>query len=227
MLFPFPPLIPDAILSRAAQLSTAAICDGADPDLVCMDFSIKPLAPWMKFVGTAVTVETANGDNLPIHLATYATSQPGYVMVIDGKENRDRAYLGDLIVAAARAAGYSAIVTNSLVRDAAGTIDLGFPVFSAGVLPRGPIKKEPGTVNGKIRCGGISVSPGDMIMGDSDGVVVVPLSRIEEIFTNAEKKQRYETERRHTIEEYRNASVNGTQLPDMRPEWLKQADRQA
>jgi regulator of RNase E activity RraA len=186
-----------------------------------MSQAIKPLHPAMRFVGTAVTVETDGGDNLPIHLATYAIPEPGYVMVIDGGNNTERAYVGDLITAAARATGYAAIVTNSLVRDRNGLVELNFPVFSAGVTPRGPIKKNEGVVNGKIRCGGLEVSPGDLVVGDCDGVTIIARGHVEEILRAAEEKQKYEEERRETIEEYRLAVANGLERPDIRPNWLK------
>jgi regulator of RNase E activity RraA len=160
--------------------------------VIIFKLPINPNAPMM--VGTAMTVETDNGDNFPIHVATYS-AKPGYVMVVDGKNYQERPYFGDLIVHAAKAVGLAGIVIDGYVRDREGVTKLNFPVFSKGLLQRGVIKKNPGMINCPVKCGGIIVKPGDLVVGDSDGVTVVPREIVYEVLEKAEEKAAYEDAR--------------------------------
>ena len=224
MIHDFPELINEKLLERARKLSVAQLCDGMKelniPKSGCMRYDINAIHPSMKVVGTAMTVETDNGDNFPIHVATYSIPCAGYVMVIDGKGHTEKAYLGDLIMGAAKAAGYAGVVIDGCTRDRDGNVALNFPVFSKGLMPAGPIKKDPGNVNGKIVCGGIEVNPGDLIAGDHDGVCVVPRGKIEEVLVQAEKKGDYEKKRNETIKAYNDAKANGKPLPELAPQWV-------
>ena len=101
-----------------------------------------------------------------------------------------------------------------------GNIELGFPVYSRGFMPRGPIKKEEGNINTEIMCGGVKVAPGDLVVGDSDGVCVIPKEYIETVLAEAEKKQAYEDNREKTIAAYRKAKAEGTELPQLAPQWV-------
>ena len=213
-------------IERARLLGVAELCDGVKaagvhlPNDGCMDAGICPTARGMRFVGTALTVETSGGDNFPIHMAAYRPGSEGYALVIDGKGCTERAYLGDLIMAACHAVGYEAIVLDGCSRDRDGNIGLGFPVYSRGFLPRGPVKKEPGSLNTPIQCGGVRVCPGDLVAGDSDGVCVIPRNLVDTVLNEAEKKLRYEANRRLAIEEYRQAKAAGAQLPQLAPQWV-------
>lgn len=224
MLNEFAALIDDRIILRAKQLSVPQLCDGMKelniPQCGCMSAGINAVHPDMKVVGTAVTVDTSNGDNFPIHVATYAVPQDGYVMVVAGKGYLERAYLGDLIMGAAQAAGYVGIVVDGCTRDRRGNIELGFPVFSRGFMPAGPIKKDPGNINTTVACGGVEVAPGDLIVGDCDGVCVVPRECIIEVLDKAEKKKAYEENREKAITAYRKAKANGEELPQLAPQWV-------
>jgi regulator of RNase E activity RraA len=224
MIHGFPKLIDEKFLERARKLSVAQLCDGMKelgiPQSGCMCAEINAVDPAMKVVGTAATVETSNGDNFPVHLATYAIGQEGYVMVIDGRAYMEKAYLGDLIMAAAKAAGYIGIVIDGCTRDRSGNINLGFPVFCRGFMPAGPIKKDPGNVNIEITCGGLKVRPGDLVAGDYDGVCVVPRVKIEEVLEKAETKLDYEGKRVETIRNYVLAKKRGEALPQLAPQWV-------
>lgn len=224
MMHDFPELIDEALLARARELSVAQLCDGMKeldiPGGGCLCMQIGAVDPSMRVVGTAATVETGDGDNFPIHVATYAIPRDGYVMVIDGKGYTDKAYLGDLIMGAAQAAGYLGVVIDGCTRDREGNIALRFPVFSRGLMPAGPIKKNPGVVNGEIRCGGIAVRPGDLVVGDYDGVCVVPRGRIAEVLEKAEAKKAYEIKREETIRQYAEAKAKGGPLPQLAPQWV-------
>jgi regulator of RNase E activity RraA len=173
----------------------------------------------MKVVGTACTVNTDSGDNFPIHLALY-TTKPGYVMVIDGKGHKDHPYFGDLMMSTAKAVGLKGMIVDGCVRDREAAVELGLPIFSKGFIQRGPVKNNPGEVNYPIVCGGVAVNPGDLIVGDADGVTVVPKEKIEEALTKAEKKLAYEIERRASITSYEQKRLNCEELFNLAPQWV-------
>lgn len=220
------PLLPQEVIERAKKLNVPLLVDGvkaAKLDILndgCMEAAINPVERGMKVVGTAMTVETANGDNFPIHVASYSVKEDGYVMVIDGKGYDGRAYFGDLIMGACQAAGFAGMVIDGCTRDRDGNIELGFPVYSKGFMPRGPIKKDEGNINTPIMCGGVKVEPGDLVVGDSDGVCVIPKCHIETVLAEAEKKLAYEVKREATIAAYRKAKAEGTELPQLAPQWV-------
>ncbi|MGD9045508.1 MAG: RraA family protein, partial [Desulfobacterales bacterium] len=133
---------------------------------------VKNLAAGMKVVGPAFTVRVPPTDNLMIHKAL-TLIQPGDVLVIDGGGNHSWALLGWLMVSTAIKLGIAGIVADGCVRDAQEIRASGFPLFCAGLSPNGPFKEGPGEINYPISCGGQIVRPGDMIIGDDDGVVVL------------------------------------------------------
>jgi len=137
-----------------------------------MDSRIKNLGDRMKIVGPAMTVRVPPTDNLMIHKAL-TLIQPGDVLVIEGGGNHSWALLGFLMVSTAMKLGVAGIVADGCVRDAEEIRKSGFPVFSAGLSPNGPFKEGPGEINFPISCGGQVVRPGDIIIADDDGVVVL------------------------------------------------------
>mgnify|MGYP003375799067 CR=1 FL=1 len=219
-------LIDKALLERAKKLGVALLCDGVKkakldlPNCGCMDAAIMPVDRGMFMVGTAMTVETANGDNFPIHVASYSAPSEGYVMVIDGKNYMGKAYFGDLIMGACQAVGFAGMVIDGYTRDRDGNIELGFPVYSRGFMPNGPIKKDEGNINTPIQCGGVPVKPGDLVMGDSDGVCVIPRKYLEQVLDCAEEKLAYEDKRNETIARYKEAKAKGTPVPELAPQWV-------
>lgn len=221
---PLPEPLPSDVIERAKKLNPALLCDGMKgmgiPMDGCMEASMMPVnsaAPLM--VGTAMTVETDNGDNFPIHVATYS-AMPGYVMVVDGKGYKERPYFGDLIVHAAKAVGLAGIVIDGYTRDREGCTELGFPVFSKGLMQRGVVKKDPGNMNIPVKCGGITVNPGDLVVGGSDGVTVVPRDKVYEVLEKAEEKAAYEDARDATINEYTRCVTEGEEPPQLAPQWV-------
>lgn len=205
---PNPPLLTNDVIERARQLSTTLLsdvmgCFGA------MDYTIKSVSPGMKIFGTAITVSVRPGDNLFFHKALYS-AQKGYVLVVDGKGHTKNAPFGEIMATAATAIGVEGIVLDGVARDRAALINLGLPVFTKGFIPTGGDKDGPGEINVNISCGGVSVAPGDLIVGDDDGVVVVPRNRIEEVLELAELKALQETKRIHDIK-------NGM----LQPSWLQ------
>ena len=219
-----PELLPAEVIARAEKLEPALVSDGMKGTDISgegtMDAEIMPVDPSMKIVATAITVNTCNGDNFPIHYATY-TTPPGYVMVIDGNDFTRKAYLGDLIAGAAKAVGFKGIVIDGYVRDYEGLKELGLPIFCKGFMQAGPIKKGPGQVNVPIHCGGVSVEPGDLVVAGADGVSVVPRARIDEILTNAEAKQRLDLAMQANIDAYNEAVSRGEEPPKLMPAWIE------
>ncbi len=222
----FPDLLPEEVIERVKKLNPAQLADGMKgmgiPQDGVMEASIMPVNPdpAITMVGTAVTVETSNGDNFPIHVASYSAPAEGYVMVIDGKNFPNRAYFGDLIMGACQAVGYAGMVVDGYTRDRQGCIEMNFPVFSKGQMQAGPLKKEIGEINGTIRCGGVTVCPGDLVVGGADGVTVVPRNLIEEVLKKAEEKAAYEDNRDAAIAAYRKAKQEGKPLPQLAPKWV-------
>jgi regulator of RNase E activity RraA len=178
--------------------STGNICD-ANGRLGAMDYRIKPLNPDWHFIGVAFTVRARPVDNLIVYKALDLAG-PGDVLVITNDSSSNTSILGDLVCAIAKSKGVAAIVTDGLVRDAAGIRELGLPVFALGISPNSPYKDGPGEVNFPISCGGLSVHPGDVILGDEDGVVVVAREDVSAVLGELRKVGAKEQEMRAKIE---------------------------
>ncbi len=177
---------------------------------------IAPLAPTMRLAGPAFTVEVRAGDNLMIH-AALALARPGDVLVIDGKGDRSCALMGSIMMNACRQLGLAGVVIDGAVRDTEELVELGFPVYAAGANPNGPTKFVPGRINWPISCGGVSVRPGDLVVGDADGVIVVERERVASLLAPAAQKVRDERTRIAEIQAGKN----------LIPGWLDAALRAA
>jgi len=194
-----PILIPEELLQKANKLSTSLLADAMEGFRV-MDYTIKPIAPGMKVVGTALTVNCPNGANLMFHKALYSASK-GYIVIVDAKGNTSNAVFGDLMATAAIKLGVGGIVLDGVVRDISTLRKLNLPIFAKGAIPNAASKDGPGEINGTISCGGTIVNPGDLIIGDDDGIVIVPRNRIDEVIKTAEEKSKKEEQRIQEIEE--------------------------
>lgn len=150
--------------------------------LYTMRNDIRPLTgPDLRILGPACTVKVYPGDNLMVH-KSLDVAQPGDVVVVDASASGTTAVLGDLISNKARHRGIAGFVVDGLIRDLPGIRELGdFPVFARGVTPIGPLHRGPGEINHPVCVGGIVVHPGDIVVGDLNGVVVVPLDIAEEL----------------------------------------------
>ena len=137
-----------------------------------MNSRVKSLVNGMKVVGPALTVRVPPTDNLMIHKAL-TLIKPGDVLVIDGGGDHSWALMGWLMVSTAIKLGVAGIVADGCLRDAQEIRESGFPTFCAGLSPNGPFKEGPGEINFPISCGGQVVEPGNLIIGDDDGVVVL------------------------------------------------------
>lgn len=228
MIHPYAEPIEERLLVRAKALSVSLLLDGAKaagvtlPGGGCLPPEIIPLDRRQKMTGTAVTVKTQPGDNRPIHLAIYGAKQPGYALVIDGCGHDACAYMGDLMIGACRALGFAGVVIDGRVRDWDGIMQLNFPVYARGLSPLAPTKAKDGEVNGEITLGGVKICPGDLIMGDCDGLCVIPRADIERVLDGAEMRRDYEENRAKVIEAYTKAKEAGAPLPDLTPAWVKE-----
>jgi 4-hydroxy-4-methyl-2-oxoglutarate aldolase len=167
----------EAELAPWRQIPTAAICDGLG-EAVGLCAGIKPLAPGMRFAGQALTVKTAPGSNAAIHHGM-AAAWPGAALIVDAGGRTDCAVWGGVLNMSAEARGVVGLVIDGAVRDAADLRAGGLAVFARGIVPNGPNKEPGGGVNIAIRCGGIDIEPGDLVVGDDDGVVVVAPDKME------------------------------------------------
>jgi regulator of RNase E activity RraA len=150
--------------------------------------------PSLRILGPACTVKVFPGDNLMVHKAL-DIAEPGDVIVVDAGSSPMNAVLGDLISTKARHRRIGGFVVDGLIRDLPAILALGdFPVFARGVMPIGPLHRGPGEINMPICCGGIVVHPGDIIMGDLNGTVVIPLHRAEELLARLRSQAATEAE---------------------------------
>ncbi|QYK42223.1 MAG: 4-carboxy-4-hydroxy-2-oxoadipate aldolase/oxaloacetate decarboxylase [Paracoccaceae bacterium] len=165
-----------------------------------MPHAIKPIYPGMRLAGPALTVSCPPGDNLTIH-AAIEHARPGDVMVVDFNGELEAGPFGDILATACMARGITGLVIDGCVRDGTGLRDLGFPVFARGLNMKGTTKTAFGTLGQPIVCAGVQVAPGDIVIGDDDGVVVVPADRAAEILMAAEKRDSDEEIKRQHLRE--------------------------
>jgi 4-hydroxy-4-methyl-2-oxoglutarate aldolase len=141
---------------------------------------IKPLSRATRFVGTALTVRTSPVDNLAPY-AALKFAKPGDVLIISVDRSTTASIVGDILLGMAKAAGVVATVTDGLARDIEGINAVGIPMFAQGLSPNSPQKDGPGEVGGVISFGDTVVAAGDLLVGDIDGVVVVPRGSVRAV----------------------------------------------
>jgi 4-hydroxy-4-methyl-2-oxoglutarate aldolase len=195
---------------RAASVYAASILADVAGRRGTMDGRVAPLAPSMRVCGPAFTVEVRAGDNLMIH-AAMAMARPGDVLVIDGKADRSCALMGSIMLNASKKLGLAGVVIDGSIRDTEELRDLGFPVWAVGANPNGPTKNIPGRINWPVSCGGVTVNPGDLIVGDADGITVVERARAASLLPLAAQKV--------ADERQRIADITGGGA--IRPKWLE------
>jgi len=166
--------LPADVMHAFREFATPDISDllnrlyAVDPEIQCLT------SPAHRICGPALTVKVFPGDNLMVHKALDVL-EPGDVIVVDAGGSRLNAVLGDLISTKARHRGAQGFVIDGLVRDLPNIQSLSdFPVFARGTTPIGPLHRGPGEINFPIACGGVVINPGDLVVGDAAGLVVVP-----------------------------------------------------
>ena len=169
----------DELMARFRGVGTGPVCDALGR-FAAMDYPIKPLDPAMQLVGSALTVWTRPCDNIAVYRAL-EMAQPHDALVIATNGYTTNSVWGELTTLVAHARDLAGVVTDGVVRDSREIIGIGLPIFARGLTPNSPFKNGPAQINVPITCGGIAVKPGDIIVGDADGVVVVPLEKAEPV----------------------------------------------
>ena len=178
-----------ATRERLAQIPTGNVADNntSAPRQGVMDSGIKPLDSTSRMVGRAFTVRCRPGDNLAVHQGLNAAGE-GDVLVLDCGGYTEAGHFGDITALACLMRGIAGVVIDGACRDVEDIKELGLPVFVRGVNPRGTTKAVLGELAVPVTCGGINVRPGDVVLGDCDGVVVVPREVEDEVFAAAQAK---------------------------------------
>ena len=189
---------PDSSLVQAFRdLPVANIADEMGR-MFCLDGQIRPMnsAP---LLGTAFTVRARPGCNLMLHHAL-DLAQPGDVIVVEDQGDQTNALTGENMMMWAERRGLAGVIIDGPIRDIGSISEMAFPVYARGINPRGPHKSGPGEINVPISCGGVVVNPGDIIVGDRDGVVVISPRDAQAVLAKARLKLEKEIITRRQIE---------------------------
>lgn len=160
---------------------------------------LRPMHAGGVMAGAALTVKSAPGDNLMIHKAI-DIAEPGDIIVVDAGGDLTNSLIGELMLSHAIKRGVGGFVLNGAVRDADAFPRRNLPVYAAGVTHRGPYKNGPGEINDAIAIDGMVIEPGDLMLGDLDGVLCVPCDHLEAVCTAAEAKKASEDKAMADIE---------------------------
>jgi 4-hydroxy-4-methyl-2-oxoglutarate aldolase len=184
---------PRDLLARLDGAQTGHIVDALQ-GRAALDHHIKPVDPASaQFAGPAITCQTGADDNLAI-LAALALAEPGDVIVAAADAFSATAVVGDNVTMMASNKGIAAIVIDGMARDSTGIVPVGLPVFSRGITPNSCVRSGPGRVGLPIVCGGVAVHSGDVVLGDRDGVVVIPRAEVEAVAAALDDIRRLEEE---------------------------------
>ena len=179
------------LVAELARMVTPHLSDSMER-LYAGGHQLRPMHKEGKLAGPAFTVRTAAGDNLLVHKAL-DSAQRGDVIVVDAGGWLDNAIIGELMAARLRQRGIAGIVIWGAIRDSAELGAGSYPVYAAGVTHRGPYKNGPGEINVPVVIGGMPVNPGDIIVGDADGLVAVPQDQAERVLASAKSILEKET----------------------------------
>jgi 4-hydroxy-4-methyl-2-oxoglutarate aldolase len=203
----------DAVLADWATIPPAIASDCMNRSQ-CMAARIKPLAQGTRLTGQARTVACMVGDNSAVHAALRLVG-PGDVLVIAAGGYSEAALWGGMLTQAALSRGVVGVVIDGAVRDIAEIREAGFPCFAAAAVPAGPHKGFGGTIDGVIACAGCTVAPGDIILGDDDGIAVVPLDQAKALLADCRAKAAQEEK---ALQRMREGELLADQMGIAKPE---------
>lgn len=169
-------------IERFRGIPVANICDNMSR-LYAVHKDIKPYNN-MPLLGSALTVKSPAGDNLMFHKAI-SMAQPGDVIVVDGEGGIDHALCGEIMVREAIKKSLSGFLIDGCIRDVEALTNLPLSIFARGVQPKGPYKNGPGEINVPVCVGGMAILPGDIVVGDFDGVVIIRPDDLDEVYEKA------------------------------------------
>lgn len=179
------------------ELGTCLISDSMK-NFNTMHHSIKPINRKTRIVGNALTVKMRASDNLMLHKAV-EIAEKGDIIIVDTCGSESSSILGELITTAALAKGVSGIVIDGGIRDIVELEEIEAPVFYRYITPSVGDKDGPGEIGTTVSCGNVSVNPGDIILGDGNGIVVIKPDEVEELIKIANNKLKFEDKRRNEI----------------------------
>lgn len=191
-IFPVKKRVDKRIVEQFQGVVTPHISDNLNR-LHAIGLDLRPFHKDGKLVGTAITVKSRPGDNLMAHKAI-DLAEPGDVIVIDAGGDTTNAIVGEIMMRIAQKKGIAGFVVDGAIRDTAAFSNGDFPVYAKGVTHRGPYKDGPGEINVPISIAGMLVNPGDLIVGDEDGIAVVPVDSAEKVLELVKKQQARELE---------------------------------
>ena len=173
------------VLDQLKQCSTSAIADTKHDSVQTLASAIEPVHTDCAFAGTVRTV-SLDPSALWAPVQTLDTALEDEVVVVDADDSVNEAIWGELLSTFATTTGVTGMVTNGAVRDVSGIRDIGFPVFARAVTPRGPSGREEAERNVRVTVGGAPIGPGDVVVGDESGVVVIEREAVEDVASAAE-----------------------------------------
>lgn len=186
------------VVARFKPLPVANISDSMNR-MFAGGASLRPLhGHGTILAGPAVTVKSRPGDNLMLHKALDFAA-PGDIVVMDAGGDLTNALIGEMMISHAQRRGLAGIVINGAVRDSAWIAEHDFPIYAAGISHRGPYKDGPGEINVPIAIGGMVIEPGDLIVGDADGLVCVPYDSVADVFEKTAAKHAAEQKQMEAI----------------------------
>ncbi|MCF0155988.1 MAG: RraA family protein [Veillonella sp.] len=204
-VFPNVEVADESLLERLRHVSSCAVSDALRTLRVveggCLPASIQNIAYKQTMVGTATTVFAPDGTSLALHMSmlTHATNR---VLVVATNGYHHIAYMGDIQALLAQRNGCLGIILDGFVRDKEGISQLDIPVFAKGSLPSHSVKEEKGSINAPIAIGNVIINPGDVIIGDNDGAVVIPRHALKRVVEHAEEKERVDAARQERVAQF-------------------------
>lgn len=178
------------VFAELAALGAATIHE-AQGKAGALSHEVKPLDPTRRLAGRALTVLTRPGDNRALHLALLE-ARPGDVLVVDAFGWKEAGVWGDVLTAAAQQKRLAGVIVNGAVRDADTIIELGFPVFAKALSIKGTAKDDAGIIGGSVTIDGVTITTGDVVVGDRDGVVAIPRAAVETVLADSRAREQKE-----------------------------------